>query len=357
MRFVPVDVPFAGTRKLGWSPRLASAAAYGVAVALLAVGCGASGTSSAPRIQDRAITVAAEPGVDNAPLYIAKADGLFAKAGLQVTIKKYGSPRQDLAALRSGSAGIAFGDYADFFYSEDVKPGLLAVADGYDAAPGVMEVLSLPHSGIYTPQELAGKTIGTPEPQGVAVRSGVPFRVRRGVPYNLATVATQSVLDNDGVNPALVTWKPMQSQDLIGALKRHQVDAILVMEPYIFQAEQQLGAVEVLDSCSGATASLPLAGYFTLKSFAKENPSALRAFRSALLEAQARAVLTGPVDAVLARYPGMSMQSASLVTVGVYPTSLNAGSLQRVAALMFNFGVLHKFLDVSSMVPSGHGSG
>ena len=57
------------------------------------------------------------------------------------------------------------------------------------------------------------------------------------------------------------------------------------------------------------------------------------------------------MDTVLAHFPGMSMQSASLVTVGVYPTSLNAGSLQRVAQLMFNFGVLPKFLNVSSMVP------
>jgi hypothetical protein len=48
----------------------------------------------------------------------------------------------------------------------------------------------------------------------------------------------------------------------------------------------------------------------------------------------------------------MDAQSASLVTVGVYPTSLNAGSLQRVSQLMFNFGVLPHFLNVSSMVPS-----
>jgi NitT/TauT family transport system substrate-binding protein len=350
MRLVPADVPFAGPRKLARSPRLASAAIFGAAAVLLAAGCGTSGAGTATHLATTAITVAAEPGVDDAPLYIAAKDGLFKKAGLQVTIKSYGSPRKDLAALRSGSAGIAFGDYTDFFYSEEVKRGLLAVADGYDAAPGVMEVLSLPHSGIYTPQKLAGKTIGTPEPQGIRVQ-------KNGAPYSIATVATQSVLNNDGVNPASVTWKPMPSQDLISSLQHHQVDAILVTEPYIFQAEKRLGAIEVLDSCSGATASLPLAGYFTRRSFAAENPGAMHAFRSALLEAQARAVLAGPVDTVLASFSGMSKQAASLVTIGVYPTSLNAGSLQRVAALMFNFGALPRFLVVSSMFPSGASTG
>ena len=138
-----------------------------------------------------------------------------------------------------------------------MKPGLLAVADGYDAAPGVVEVLSLPGSGIYTPQDLANKVIGTAAPQGI--------RTSKDVPYSIATVATESVLQNDGVDtdpngPGKVTFKAMPAQDLVNALAKHQVDAILVTEPYIYEAETRLGAVEVLDSCSGATANLPLAG-------------------------------------------------------------------------------------------------
>jgi hypothetical protein len=46
----------------------------------------------------------------------------------------------------------------------------------------------------------------------------------------------------------------------------------------------------------------------------------------------------------------MSPQSASLITIGSYPTSLNAASLQRVADLMFNFEMLSPALTVSSMI-------
>jgi NitT/TauT family transport system substrate-binding protein len=327
----------------------------GLAVTLLAAGCGAKGNASAAHPAETAITVAAEPGVDDAPLYIAYKDGLFAKAGLKVTIKTFGSAAGDLAALRSGQADIGFGDYVDYFYSQDVRHGLVTVADGYNAAPGVVEVLTLPHSGLDTPQSLAHKIIGTAEPQGIKISSKAEpqgIKISTGTPYSIATVATQSVLGNDGVNPATVTWKPMPSQNLIGALQDHEVNAILVTEPYIYEAEAKLGAIVVLDSCSGATANLPLAGYFARKSFARQNPAALRDFRSALVAAQAKAVLAGPVDKVLANVPGMSMKTATLVTVGDYPTSLSEGSLQRVAQLMFNFGVLPKFLNVSSMVPS-----
>jgi NitT/TauT family transport system substrate-binding protein len=349
MRLLSADLPVAGCRERSRPARRAAAAMAGLAVTLLAAACSAAaGNTTSAHPPETAITVAAEPGIDDAPLYIAAKDGLFSKVGLKVTIKTFGSAAGDLAALRSGRASIGFGDYVDYFYAQDVKHGLLAVADGYDAAPGVVEVLSLPGSGIYTPQDLANKVIGTAAPQGI--------RTSKGVPYSIATVATESVLQNDGVDtdpdgPGKVTFKAMPAQDLVNALAKHQVDAILVTEPYIYEAETKLGAVEVLDSCSGATANLPLAGYFTKKSFAAKNPNALLDFRSALLAAQARSVLSTPVDTVLAHFPGMSMQSASLVTVGVYPTSLNAGSLQRVAQLMFNFGVLPKFLNVSSMVP------
>jgi len=143
----------------------------------------------------------------------------------------------------------------------------------------------------------------------------------------------------------------MNAGSLIDALASHRVSAILVDEPLIFQAESRLGAYAVLDSCSGATANLPLSGYFALSAFVQHSAEELSAFRRVLLQAQEAAVLPGPVRVQLASDPGMSMQSASLVTIGSYPTSLNAASLQRVADLMFNFEVLPRALKVRSMIP------
>jgi NitT/TauT family transport system substrate-binding protein len=343
MRLVPASTLVARCKKPARPSRTVSTAMAALVSATLAVGCQGSGSSPAGTV---AITVAAIPGIDDAPLYVAAQNGLFSSAGLNVNIKRYQSVSQELQALKSGKVDVAEGDYVDFFAEAAASPkqGLRIVADGYHAAPGVMEVLTGPHSGITTPQDLAGKTIGTPEPQAI--------RFNPSTPYSLETVATQSVLANDGVSPTSVRWKALPAGDLINALAQHQVSAILVQEPYILQAESRLGAIEVLDSCSGATANLPLSGYFSTQSFAQRQPAALQEFRSALQQAQANAVLPGPEQAVLANFPGMTMQSASLVTIGAYPTTLDAASLQRVADLMFNFGVLAKGLDVGSMIDS-----
>jgi NitT/TauT family transport system substrate-binding protein len=344
MRLVPANAPVARRSRLARPSRVVCTAMAALAVAMLAAGCHVTGTGSGSAAErTAAITLAAIPGIDDAPLYVAAKNGVFRSAGLDVTIRSYQSVSKELQALNSGQVDVAVGNYADFFYAEanSRQPRLRVVADGYHATSGVMEVLTRPHSGITTPKDLTGKIIGTSQPQVIPVHAGAP--------YSLETVATQSVLTNDGVDVAQVRWQPLPAPDLISALAHHQVSAILVQEPYIYQAESQLGAVEVLDSCSGATASLPLSGYFTLQSYVGKHPEALQDFRSALQQAQANAVLPGPEQAVLAHNPGMSMQSASLVTIGAYPTSLDAASLQRVASLMFNFGVLTTALDVTTM--------
>ena len=350
MRPAPVDLPVTCHQRPARPSRSVSAAVGALAAAALAAGCSVAGASpGTPAAGTTTITVAAAPGVDDAPLYLAVKDEIFQSAGLNVKITSYQSVSQELQALADGKVDVAAGDYVDFFYAEaHSKLNLRIVADGYHAAPGVMEVLTLPGSGITAPQQLEGKTVGTPEPQVIPVQ--------KDAPYSLETVATQSALENDGVNLAQlpndrqVKWRPMPSADLINALADHQVSAILVQEPYIYEAESRLGAVEVLDSCSGATASLPLSGYFATGSFAHKNPDAVEDFRSALQRAQAVAVQPGPVEAVLAHNSGMSMETASLVTIGAYPTSLDAASLQRVAGLMFNFSVLGQTLNVAGMV-------
>jgi NitT/TauT family transport system substrate-binding protein len=343
MSSAPAHVSVTGQQRRARPTRIVSAAIGALAVTALATGCQVAGAQPASPDGTVTLTVAATPGIDDAPLYLAYKDGLFQSEGLKVKISSYQSVTQELQALTSGKVDVAAGDYVDFFYAEAAqRADLRVVADGYHAAPGVMEVLTLPNSGITTPQDLEGKTIGTTEPQLIPVQ-------KNGVPYSLETVATQSVLDNDGVNLARITWKPLPTGDLINALANHQVNAILIQEPYIYEAESRLGAIEVLDSCSGATASLPLSGYFADGSFARKNPDALQDFRSALERAQADAALPGPVEAVLAQHSGMSMETASLVTVGAYPTSLDAASLQRVADLMFSFGVLVRTLNVAGI--------
>jgi NitT/TauT family transport system substrate-binding protein len=319
--------------------RIASAV---LSVAVLASGCSGSGAGASGT--GGRITVAVVPGIDNAPLGVAVQDGLFPRQGLNVTVKDYQSLDAEFQALTSGQAQIAAGDYTGFFYEQATgHASLRLIADGYDAASNSVAILALPSSGITTPQQLQDL------PGGVATPLAQMAQYSPAVPYNIQTLAAEEVLQNDGVSPSSVNWTPMQPQDMIGALRSGQVKAILATEPYILEAEEQLGAVEVVDATNGVTSGLPLSGYFSLASYAHANPSAVQAFQGALDQAQSDCAQRGPVQTVLPQLTGMRTGDAALVTLGTYPTSLNVNEVQRVATLMYDSGMINNPINVSTL--------
>jgi NitT/TauT family transport system substrate-binding protein len=359
MRHAPAGTGLArGTRPLSRKGPAAAVACAGVVLA----GCSALGGSSTPPDSapgSPAITVAAIPDVGNAPLYLAAQNGYFKQHGLTVRIKNYSNPGAEVAALGNGQADIAAGDYTDFLARAYQAPfvvkakgtsngtALRVVADGYDAAPNVMQVLTMPNSPITSPQALQGKTIATPP----AVIPAGPAQLKRQ-PYNIETLATQSVLRNDGVSVTSINWQPSSPVDEIQALRNGQVGAILVSEPYLFQAESELGARSVLDSASGVTSGLPLLGYFTTSTYAAAHPASVRAFRAALAQAQAAAAQRAPVQSLLTSKIGIKANFAPLINLGTYPTSVTALQLQRVADLMTGSGMLTTSLDASKLLIS-----
>jgi NitT/TauT family transport system substrate-binding protein len=320
-----------------------SGLALALALALVAAGCHVPGTSNSPA-GGGALTVAVVPGVATAPLMVAVDDGLFRQQGLTVTVKQFSSDAQVYAALTNGSVDVAAGDYTSFFNGISLGQKLTLVMDGYDAATGTMQVLTLPGSPITSPQALANRTVGTTEPAVTCNPS-----CQQGFPINIDTLAAQYVLQSDNVSPGSVNWKGFPENQLLSALKNHRVPAILVTDPLIVQAETQLGAVEVFDACSGVTANLPLAGYFSTTAFASQHGAALDAFRTALTTAQSDAAMRTAVQSVL-RGENMTTQESALVNIGQYPTSVNVGQIQRVAALMYTSGMITSSISVRSLL-------
>ncbi len=327
MRLDAPGIPQQNRKGLAMRARCLVAVAGGLSV-LAAAGCsspsGAMGTDSAT------ITIAAIPGVNDAPLYLAKREGLFASAGLpNVVIKSYSTESALYAALRAKQADIAASDYGDIFYHQDQSAGYAILADGYDATTGTLEVLTLPGSSITQPTRLANQKVGLPDDD---ILSGLQ---NSGHPISLeAAAASQVLYTYMGNGDSSVQWEPMSQQQEVTDLENGKLKAILVGEPYIYEAESQVGAVELMDACSGPTANMPLSGYVATNSWARANPTAVADFRSAIARAQSDAALFGPIQKILPAVAGMTKLDADLATIGTYPTSTSTAALQRVEGIM-----------------------
>jgi NitT/TauT family transport system substrate-binding protein len=314
-------------------------------VVLLAVlsACGggqnASGGSTGKPEQSR-ITVGTLPIVDSAALYIAMKKGYFAAEGLQVDLRTLNSGAAAVPALANNELQFSFGNYVSFFAAKasgalDAK----LVADGYQARPGMFLIMVNGNSPIKQATDLAGKKIA------VNARA------------NVAELTVSSALQTAGVDPKSVAFTPLAFGDMASALARKTVDAALLVEPYITQAEKDFGDVPLVDAASGPTADLPIAGWVTSAKFAADKPNTVRAFQRAILKGQADAADRVEVEQALTEFVKVDSVTASLMHLGAWPTTLEPTRIQRVVDLMTGAGQLSAPIDPRSMIISPPAAG
>ena len=337
MRLHPAGTSLPNHGRRARRARLCLTAASGIAVLLSAAAC--SNSVNGGGTVSNTITIAAVPGIADAPLYLARKEGLFSAAGLSnVVIKTYPTAAKALNALQNAQADIAGVDYGNIFAAQaqsGSKNLLRILADGYDAQAGVLQVLTMPGRST-NPLDLAGKKIAVPS-------DGVIGNTPSGEPISLDSAAAAQVLSSFlGNNVGSVQWVKMPQGQEVNALARGRANlaAILVSQPYVYQAEQQYGAVDMFDAASGFTANLPLSGYAAMNAWARANPEAVADFKSAIARAQSQASMAGPIQTVLPEAAGVPQQAADLVTVGSYPTATSVSELGRVVRLMVGFHML-----------------
>lgn len=319
---------------------LFTGAVSALAAATLA-GCGGSGSTGAGKsgsgsgLEKTHLSVGALAVADDAGLYVAIKEGYFKQVGLTVTPVPVAQSTQAIPDMLRGTVDIiAAANYVSFFQAE--SKGVLSfkiLADATHCQASTFEVMTLPGSGIKGPADLAGKTVAV------------------NLTNNVQTLTLDAVLRQHGVNPSSVRYVQVPFPNMVAALKAHRIDAISTIEPFITAAGQQLGAVPVVSQCTGPTADFPLSGYFSTASWARQNPNTAKAFQKALNKAQALATSDpAVVRQILPTYTKVTPQAAKVLKLNIYPATLSASALERVASLMQSAGMLTKPLSVSSLI-------
>ena len=127
-------------------------------------------------------------------------------------------------------------------------------------------------------------------------------------------------------------------------------------EPFATAAEQQYGAVTLSDLNQGATEQFPIQGYVVTKSWAAQNPGTLKAFITALTQGQqladtSRSAVEQAMESLAGPQNGeIPPIIASVMAVNIYPTAIDKVRIQRVADVMYQFGLLRSKFNVSPMI-------
>ncbi|MBP2325215.1 NitT/TauT family transport system substrate-binding protein [Kibdelosporangium banguiense] len=299
-------------------------------------GSSESSQSSSGGLEQTKVTVGTLPIVDTVPLAIAQEKGYFKQEGLEVEVKSLPGGAAAVPGLANGELQFAFGNYVSFFTAQakgvlDIK----LVADAYQATQGMFLIMTGKGSEVGKPLGLAGKKIA------INTKS------------NIVELTARSSLEAAGVDPKTVTFTEIPFPDMQAALERNNVDAAFMVEPYITQSERSAGMVPVLDAATGATQDVPIAAWATSAKFAQASPKTTAAFQRAIVKGQRDAADRRLVEQTVPTYAKVDKDTASLMNLGSWPTSLSAVRMQRVIDLMKKYGVLDKPIDPAAMIFAG----
>jgi NitT/TauT family transport system substrate-binding protein len=345
-----------------WGSAACAVALTGVTV--LSAGCSSGGGGGSDSVattlsanygpaESTTVTVGAVPAMDSAGFFVALKEGLFAKEGLNIDYTPAVSSETAVAQQLAGKLDISAGNYVSYIQEAANKhEPIEIVSEGSVMQQGAQTIYVMPQSHINTLSQLKGKLIGV------------------NAPDNIDYLLDVSVLKENGINPSQVrfpTGKEKASAqfhdggaipfpEMAGLLQSGAISAATLPEPFASQAEQQDGAVPLTDLNQGATTNFPIEGYVVTRAWAAKNHNTLQRFLAALSAGQEiadtdRTLVEKAFEGINGPQNGqVQAQIAAVMALDTYPIGIDATRLQRVANVMFQFGLLSKPYKVTNML-------
>ena len=199
-----------------------------VLLAVLPAGCAPAGGRPAATA-DVKIAMGFIPNVQFAPFYVAQEKGYFREEGLNVTFD-YGWESDLVKLLAADELQFVVGSGDQVILARSQGLPIVYVLQWYRKFP--VSVTSLAEKGITTPQDLVGKTVGTPVMHGASYVGWKALAYGAGLPeerINLQAIGyTQVASLLEGRVDAAVTYVANEPVQL--RLAGHQINEFLVSD-------------------------------------------------------------------------------------------------------------------------------
>ncbi|MGH3517816.1 MAG: ABC transporter substrate-binding protein [Haloechinothrix sp.] len=316
--------------------RSLSAVAAGAALSLLAA-CGSNGAETTNGDGTDAVTVGAIAIVDVAPLYLGEEQGFFTRRGIDLTIETGQGGAATIPGVVSGQFQFGFANVTSLLLAKSKGLPLKVITAGNSTTGDVDKdfgaVVVPENSDITDAAGLAGKTVAVNQLN------------------NIGDTTIREVVKKAGGDPSSLRFVELAFPDMPAAVQEGRVDAAWVVEPFLTIATMQ-GARQVAANFAGTDPELMVASYFTAQQVIDSNPDLVNRFTEAMNESLAFAE-ENPDEArrILGTYTQIDDATAKALTLPRWPTEINADSVQRLADLSVEHGLVTDKPDVPSLLP------
>jgi NitT/TauT family transport system substrate-binding protein len=310
-------------------------AAFLLATSLFATACG-SEEPSAPGQPDK-VTVGVIPILDVAPIYLGVKKGFFEKHDIQLELKQAEGGAAIVPAVVSEQYQFGFSNVISLLLAQSEGLPVKVVSNGNNST-GVdgkdfAGLLVKGDSPITSAKDLEGKTVAANTLQNI-VDTSVRASVRKA-----------------GGDPSKVKFVALPFPEQPAALANGQVDAVFVVEPFQ-QAVLAEGGRKIASSYVDAAKDLTVAAYFTSQQLQAENPDLVKRFTAAMQESLSYAD-SHPDEAreIIGTYTKIAPEVIAKVTLPKWPADINRDSLETMADLAVEDGLLKEAPDLNALLP------
>jgi NitT/TauT family transport system substrate-binding protein len=308
-----------------------------VAALLVAAGCGSSdGESGSAAGGSRQVKVGIIPILDVAPIYLGKQQGFFSSRGIELTLESGQGGAAIVPGVVSGQFQFGFSNITSLLIAQSRGLPLKVVSNGV-ASTGKDRAdfggVVVKDDSIKTAADLAGK------------------RVAVNTLKNIGDSTIRASVRKAGGDPTSIKFVELAFPDMPAALQAGRVDAIWVVEPFLSTSLGQDGRL-VASNYVDAAPDLTVAVYFTSEQLTKSDPDLVKRFTEAMTESLAYAD-AHPDEArqVLTSYTKIDPAVIQKLTLPKWPPEINRQSVETLATLALQDGLVTKQPDLAALLP------
>jgi NitT/TauT family transport system substrate-binding protein len=283
------------------------------------------------------VTVGVIPIVDVAPIYLGKEKGFFSKRGIDLTLQSGQGGAAIVPGVVSGQFQFGFSNLTSLLIARDKGLDMKVVANG-NASTGedgkdFGAVVVRADSPIRTAKDLAGKTVSV------------------NTLKNIGDSTVRASVQKAGGDPKAVRFVELAFPDMPAALQNKRIDAAWVVEPFLSIAKSQ-GARPVAWNFVDTAPDLTIAAYFTSAKVLADKPELVKNFTDAMNESLEYAQ-AHPDEArqAITTYTKITKDQVGSLTLPKWPTEVNRESVETLADLATQDGLVSKQPDVSALLP------
>ena len=302
-------------------------------------GCGGPSDDQAADGKLTAITIATQPIVDSAPLYLGREKGFFAEEGLDLKIENAVGGAAVVPGVMSGTLDFGRGNLLSTMVAIDKGLPLQCIANANSATgnPDFGAVVVPKDSPIKTIAELSGHTVSV------------------NTLKNIGDTTIRSVVEDAGGDPSNIKFLEIGFSEAPAALDGRRVDAAWILEPFLTEALNN-GARVLSYNFSEFHPKLDISCVFASRKKIENEPELVKRFQAAMNKSLEYAQNhPDEVRKIVGTYTKISPAVLEKIVLPTFRTDFSREAAEKLGKRAKQYGTLSNEPNLEDLLPKSLG--